>query len=148
MLNVILLEGRIASDITSRTTSTGIQTCNFSLANESERKGADGKREVTFFSCSFYGVKATTVCKYFKRGDPIIVKGTARLLRYKDRNGNDQAKIWISDCDFCFPLTTRAKNDGSAAGNGGYAQTSGDQQSASGTQTDANAVFDDSELPF
>lgn len=75
-MNKITVNGRIARDLELKQANSGASYVKFSVASMGKAKKEDGSRKVDFFNCLLIGVASETLCKYCKKGDPIIITGT------------------------------------------------------------------------
>lgn len=64
--------GRIVKDPELKQTSSGKQTCNFTVASE---KGWGQNKKTDFIPCVAWEKTAHTITTYFDKGDNIIVQG-------------------------------------------------------------------------
>lgn len=84
MLNRAILMGRLAADPELRTTPSGVSVTSFRIA-----VARTYDREITdWIDIVAWRQQAEFACKYFHKGDPIIVEGSIQTRNYEDRNGN------------------------------------------------------------
>ena len=131
-MNKVFLIGRIANDIESRTTQSGIAQCSFRLAVQRRFANQDGKREADFFQVVCWRQTAENAAKYLAKGRKISIEGSLQTRSY---DANDGSKRYVTEViadnfEFC---------DSKPESTGGR------------QQTDNRAGFtevDDDELPF
>lgn len=83
--NRIMLGGRLTGEPEMRTTASGEQVANFSLAVN--RHHANGQSEATFFRVTAWRKNAEFVIRYFHKGDSIFITGRAENKKYTDAGG-------------------------------------------------------------
>ena len=84
MLNLVVLMGRLTGDPELRQTSSDISFTRFSIAvqrNYTPKNGGD--RETDFFSVVAWRSTADYICKYFRKGDLIVVQGSIQTGSYE-----------------------------------------------------------------
>lgn len=85
--NHINLIGRLTADPELKTTSSGIECCNFTVAvDRYAKKGED--KQTDFINCTAWRQNAAFLCKYFGKGRKIILDGELQTRSYEDKNGN------------------------------------------------------------
>ncbi len=88
MLNNVILMGRLTADPELKTTNSGTNYCNFTVAvNRNFADKSTGERQADFINCTAWGKTAEFVGKYFSKGKMIIVEGSLRNNNYTDSNG-------------------------------------------------------------
>lgn len=92
-MNNISIVGRVTKDITTQTTSSGIDYVRFNVAVTSDIRTADGERGVDFFSCVAWRETANNIAKYFKKGYPIGLTGAMNSRSYEKEDGSKQI-VW------------------------------------------------------
>lgn len=86
-MNHITIMGRLTRDPEMRTSATGLEVCNFSVAVERNYKNQDGTRTTDFFDCQAWKQQAAFVHTYFKKGQRILVEGSIEFRKYKGQDG-------------------------------------------------------------
>ena len=94
-MNTITLVGRLAKDIELKTTSTGKNYCNFTLAVDRKFKDANGQRQTDFFDCIAWNKTAEFLNTYAKKGDRIGASGSLQSRKWEDQNGNKRTAYEI-----------------------------------------------------
>jgi len=129
MLNHVVMQGRFTAAPEVKTSTSGNQYVNFTIANDG--RGAAGDKTTTFARCAAFGKTADFIGKWFNRGDMAIITGRLEIGSYTNKDGvkMTDAKILVSTVDFC----------------GGKREQAADTE----PQPQAFAADDgDSELPF
>ena len=109
-MNKIIITGRLGADPELKTSGSGNEYTNFSVAVD-RRKEKDKERKTDWFYCAAFGKLAVFITTHFKKGDGIELSGRMENDRYKDKDGNnrDRWKLMIENAEFA--------KGGSKAGN-------------------------------
>lgn len=84
MMNQVTIMGRLTAAPELRTTPSGIAVCSFYLAvDRPHRKSDEKERETDFFRIVAWRNDAEFICKYFSKGDPMLLTGALRNTQYK-----------------------------------------------------------------
>ena len=104
--NMITIYGRLVRDPELKTSTSGTEYCNFTVAVDSY----NGKeKETDFFDCTAFGKKAAAISKFFDKGKEIRVVGSMRSKKTeKDGVKRTFWNITVDDFGFCG-----GRNDGS-----------------------------------
>ena len=92
-MNKAILIGRLTRDPELRTTPTGRNVCQFSIAVNRNFTNANGEREADFINCVVWDKQAENLVKYQKKGNQIAVEGRIQTRNYDDKDGK---KVSIS----------------------------------------------------
>jgi len=79
--------GRITKDPELRYTTSNTPVCSFTLAVERDYKDSEGNRQADFINCQAWRNTAEFVCKYFTKGQPIVVVGKIQTRTWEDQEG-------------------------------------------------------------
>ena len=82
--NKVILIGNMTADPELKQSTSGASVCSFSLAVN--RKMAKNN-ECDFINIVAWRQQAEFVCKYFKKGNPILVCGQLQTRTWTDNNG-------------------------------------------------------------
>lgn len=137
-MNKIILAGRMTRDPELKTTNTGTEVCNFSVAVDRRFAPKGEEKQADFINCTAWQKTAAFVDKYFKKGDGITIEGRLESRKYVDKDGNNRV-AWDVICDNVeFPL-------GKSGGNSSNTY----EASGSFATADVSAInVEDSDLPF
>ena len=92
-MNKCVITGRITKDPELRTTKSGTNLCEFTLAtNRPETR--EGEKVADFINCIAWNKQAETLCKYQKKGNMIAVFGELRTDSY-EVNGEKKYKSYV-----------------------------------------------------
>ncbi len=102
MLNKTFLQGRLTDDPELKPTANGKAVTDFSIAVEDSRK-TSGERITNFFKIKAWGSTAEFICKYFEKGQQIIVNGRLATSSYTDKNDIKRKDVYIvaEGINFC-----------------------------------------------
>ena len=93
-MNKAILIGRLTKDPELRTTPTGRNVCQFSVAVSRNFTNANGEREADFINCVVWDKQAENLVKYQKKGNQIAVEGRIQTRNYDD---NDGKKVYVTE---------------------------------------------------
>lgn len=104
-MNKAILMGRLTRDPEIRTTQSGINVCNFTVACDRRTKGEDGNwnNEADFIPCVAWRQQAEFVNRYFEKGDRILVTGSIQPRSWEDKNGEKRyaTEVIVQEVEFC-----------------------------------------------
>ena len=104
-MNRIFLHGRMTAEPETRMTETanGKQTiCKFSIAvNRAVKTNAGAAAD--FFNCVAFGKRGEVIAEHFHKGSEILVMGSVRNDKYKDKEGKTRTwtSVIVEDFNFC-----------------------------------------------
>lgn len=93
-MNKALLIGRLTKDPELRSTSTGRNVCQFSIAVNRNFTNANGEREADFINCVVWDKQAENLVKYQKKGNQIAVDGRIQTRNYEDKDGK---RVYVTE---------------------------------------------------
>lgn len=154
-MNKAILIGNLASDVESRTTSSGIVTCTFRVATQRRVANKDGVREADFHTIVCWRGLAENCARYLIKGNKVAVEGQIQNRSYDAQDGSKRyvTEIIADNVEF---LTAKGES-GSEAGRS--VRQENDRRSgqnfeqALGANASGNAggrfeEVDDDDLPF
>lgn len=102
MLNNLAIQGRLACNPEMRQTTTGKSVASFRIACSRGRKDANGHDLVDWIPVVVWDGRAEFVCKYFQKGDMIILAGRVQSRTYTDKNGSNRSVLELvaNEVDF------------------------------------------------
>ena len=117
MLNVVVLQGRLAADPQLRQTTTGKNVASFRIGCDRGRKDANGQSQADWFDIVAWDRTAEFVCRYFQKGSMILVDGRLQSRQYQDKNGNNRTAIEIvaNNVNFAGPKSSNTNGMGAPA---------------------------------
>lgn len=128
-MNIIVIHGRVTRKPELKTTASGIECCNFSVA-VNRPTGKDKEQVADFFECTAWRQTGAFVEKYFDSGDGIIIHGAMHSRKYTAKDGSERT-AWSVDVD-------RVE----------FAEKKGDGKGAKSASTGNFTEVADDEVPF
>lgn len=147
MLNNVSIMGRLARDPELRTTTSGKSVVSFTIANDRDRKDANGQNQTDWIRMTAWEKTAEFICKYFQKGSMIAIEGRLQSKTYQDKNGTNRTDMEVVVEKVHF---VGAKSAKSASNTDSNAQPAACQQPTAQPQTapQFEDVSDDPDLPF
>lgn len=100
--NRIILAGRLTKDPLLQQMATGTYIATFPIAVGRNYKRKDGVIPTDFFECILFEERAERICKWFSKGDPIMVEGSLQTKEYISKDGIKIKSFYISVSHFYF----------------------------------------------
>jgi single-strand DNA-binding protein len=155
MLNVAIIMGRLVADPELRHTPNDIAVTTFTVAVNRSYAKSGTERQADFIDVVAWRNTADFVCKYFRKGQAIVVQGSIQTRTYTDSQGNKRKAFEIVADNVHF---AESKRDSSAntAGNNSYGMPSSHPEVTSapvpaytsGDTGDFEEILSDDDLPF
>ena len=149
--NKVIINGRITKDPEARATSNGTSIVRFTLAAEDYSGKAD------FFDCKAWRETAEFICRYFKKGDGMLIEGHLEKSTYEARTKSGEAyektTVEIVADRVFFAVGTKGRGDGNLhAGSANDAHAKKNGNDTAYVNANGSAVFEempiDDNLPF
>ena len=140
-MNKLTIIGNLTRDPELRTTSAGINVCDFTVAvNRRVRRDAQNAQpEADFFRVSAWRQLGENCAKFLAKGRKVCVVGPVSVRTYQANDGTTRASLEVTAEDVEF-LSSR--NDGEAAGTYTAPAPAAEPQAAGFTAVETD------ELPF
>lgn len=140
MYSITVMMGRLVEDPELRHTANSIAVCSFRMAVDRPYKVKD-KNVADFFDVVAWRGTAELVCKYFKKGKPILVQGHMETRSYDDKDGKKQYRSEL--------IAERVSFTGDSSGNGSKPPLPEPPPAySSGNTGDFEEIPCDDDLPF
>lgn len=94
MLNCVILMGRLVADPELRRTASGISVCQFTIAVD-RSYSKERERQTDFIDIVAWRQTAEFVCRYFAKGEMIVIEGSIQTRTYEDKNGNKRKAVEV-----------------------------------------------------
>ena len=146
MLNVVAIMGRLARDPELRQTTTGKNVASFRIACDRGRRDANGQSQADWIDVVAWDRQAEFVCKYFHKGDPILVCGSIQSRQYTSKEGEQRTAYEILANNVSFASERDAGTNAAPAPAAQKPQATANPGGYSAE--DFAAVADDEDLPF
>ena len=157
MLNMVVLQGRLVADPEYRQTPQGTPTARVRIAVERSFVRQGEQRQSDFFDVTMWNKQAENVCKYFHKGDMILINGRIQTRTYQDKEtGKNRTAFDIVADNFNFCGSRNGGNGGGFAPADNFAPAAPtysrpvqEAPAYSAGNADDFAIIDDStDLPF
>lgn len=98
MINSTTLVGRLTKDPELRTTPSGVEVGNFTLAVNRTFTNQNGEREADFINCIVFRKQAVNVNQYLSKGKLAGIVGRLQTRSYENKEGQ---KLYVTEvvCD-------------------------------------------------
>ena len=116
--NKVILIGNMTADPELKQTQTGTSVCSFSIAvNRRFSKNEQGQT-VDFINIVAWRQSADFVCRYFKKGNPILVCGQLQTRTWTDNQGQKRyaTEVVADEVSFVAPSGNGAPNGAAPQG--------------------------------
>lgn len=163
MINSVTLVGRLTKDPELRTTPSGVEVGNFTLAVNRTFTNQNGERDADFINCIVFRKQAVNVNQYLSKGKLAGVVGRLQTRSYDNKEGQ---KVFVTEvvCDNVQFLEPKDSQNGSNSYQNGTSYQKGNNytQNNQNVQQGQNKAkydqqnnpfnngsdFDDTDLPF
>lgn len=137
-MNRLTIIGNLTKDPESRTTTSGKEVCNFTVAVNRRQKDANGNNLADFFKIAAWGELGKSCQQYLSKGRKVSVVGPVSVSTYQAQDGSTRANLDVlaQEVEFLTPF-----------GHGGAEHSAPAQAPAADTNAGFTAVETD-ELPF
>ena len=144
-MNKLTIIGNLTRDPELRTTSAGVNVCDFTVAVNRRNRNRDaqnGQPEADFFRVSAWRERGELCAKYLAKGRKVCVVGSVSMHTYTGNDGATRASLEVNADDVEF-LSSR--NDGEA---GGYSAPAAPEAPSAEPQAAGFTAVETDELPF
>ncbi|WP_239724746.1 MULTISPECIES: single-stranded DNA-binding protein [unclassified Mammaliicoccus] len=163
MINSVTLVGRLTKNPEIRTTPSGVEVGNFTLAVNRTFTNQNGERDADFINCIVFRKQAVNVNQYLSKGKLAGVVGRLQTRSYDNKEGQ---KVFVTEvvCDNVQFLEPKDSQNGSNSYQNGTSYQKGNNytQNNQNVQQGQNKAkydqqnnpfnngsdFDDTDLPF
>lgn len=135
-----IIAGNVTRNPEMRTTTSGSQVCNFTIAvNRSYRDSSGNQQDsVSFIDCIAWGKPGETIAQYVRKGSGLLVSGRLEQRSWDDKNtGQKRSRVEVVVDDFSF---VGGNNDGGSASS--YGGGSGKRSNSSAASNDVDMSDD------
>lgn len=93
-MNKAVLLGRLVADPELKKTNSGLSVTSFVIAVD--RKGTKGDNKITdWIDVVAWRNTAEFICKYFRKGSPIIIDGAIQTRTWEDNDGKKHKAVEV-----------------------------------------------------
>lgn len=132
-MQILTIAGTVGKDAVLRNTQGGEPVLNFSLAVDNGKDAQGNKRDATWFDCSIWGKRATSLQNHIAKGSKLTLSGRPTV-----RAHDGKAYIGITVNDLSFQGGGQRQDDAERGGQ--------DRSAGSGYGAGGHAM--DDEIPF
>ncbi|WP_436871726.1 single-stranded DNA-binding protein [Mammaliicoccus sciuri] len=150
MINSVTLVGRLTKDPELRTTPSGVEVGNFTLAVNRTFTNQNGERDADFINCIVFRKQAVNVNQYLSKGKLAGVVGRLQTRSYENKEGQ---KVFVTEvvCDNVQFLEPKDSQNGSNSYQNGTSYQKGNnytQNNQNVQQRQNRAKYDQQNNPF
>lgn len=150
MINSVALVGRLTKDPELRTTPSGVEVGNFTLAVNRTFTNQQGEREADFINCIVFRKQAVNVNQYLSKGKLAGIVGRLQTRSYDNKEGQ---KVYVTEvvCDNVQFLEPKDSQNGSNSYQNGTSYQKGNnynQNNQNVQQGQNKAKYDQQNNPF
>lgn len=150
MINSTTLVGRLTKDPELRTTPSGVEVGNFTLAVNRTFTNQNGEREADFINCIVFRKQAVNVNQYLSKGKLAGIVGRLQTRSYENKQGQI---VYVTEvvCDNVQFLEPKdSQNDSNSYQNGtNYQKSNNYSQNNQNVQKGQNKTkYDQQNNPF
>ena len=98
-LPTITAQGNLVFEPDFQVTQSGVSRCKMRMACNERRKNQDGTwsdGETSYFDIVLWRGLAEAAADTFKKGQPILVVGKCKVVKYEDKNGVERTTVEIT----------------------------------------------------
>ncbi|PTJ70086.1 single-stranded DNA-binding protein [Mammaliicoccus sciuri] len=150
MINSVTLVGRLTKNPEIRTTPSGVEVGNFTLAVNRTFTNQNGERDADFINCIVFRKTAENVNQYLSKGKLTGVDGRLQSRSYDNKEGK---KVFVTEvvCDNVHFLEPKDSQNGSNSYQNGTSYQKGNnytQNNQNVQQGQNKAKYDQQNNPF
>jgi single-strand DNA-binding protein len=112
--NKVILIGNLAANPELKQSTSGVSVCSFNIA-VNRKYNKDGNNEVDFITIVAWRQQAEFVCKYFKKGQAILICGQIQTRNWTDKQNNKRVAVEVIADEVSFvgnkESSAEAKNE-------------------------------------
>lgn len=145
MYGKTIIVGRLTADPELRQTPNGVSVTAFSVAVNRSYAPKGGERKVDFYEVVAWRSTAEFICRYFSKGNAILIEGSMESREYVDKN-DIKRRVWeLIAANVSF---VESKASASAHSSGRDNSIPPEPPAATNSSDDFTELDDDGDLPF
>lgn len=120
-MNKIFLIGNLTKDPETRSTTSGVTVCSFTIAVNRRFVSQDGEKQTDFFRVNAWRGLGDSCARYLTKGKKVSVVGELQARMYQDKAGSTRLSLDVSADEIEFlspsekaenkPVATAQKDD-------------------------------------
>ena len=147
--NKVILIGNLTADPELKQTTGGTSVCSFSIAvNRRFAKADQGQQNVDFINIVTWRQSAEFVCRYFKKGNPILICGQLQTRTWTDNQGQKRYATEVVADEVSFVASAGQTASMGAPGGSTYTPEAYSTPAASAGPIVFEDIPSDEALPF
>lgn len=98
-LPTITAQGNLVFEPDFQVTASGLSRCKLRIACNDRKKAQDGTwsdGDTNYFDIVLFGGVAESAADTLKKGQPILVIGKCKIVKYEDKNGVERTSVEIT----------------------------------------------------
>ncbi len=101
MLNICAFVGRIVREPELNKTKSDVPVCSFAIAVDRRFKSGEDK-QTDFINCVAWRGTAEFICKYFKKGEAIAIRGSLQSRQFTDKEDKKRTayEVMVEEASF------------------------------------------------
>ncbi|PMC63401.1 hypothetical protein CJ204_00855 [Corynebacterium xerosis] len=118
-INQLMITGRAGRDAEHRSTPSGQDVVNVSIAYTERRQDADGQwvdGDTTWLDVAVWDRRAQEIARNIRKGDLVLVVGAVKLREYERRDGTAGASIAVTAQHIGLSLQPQGQGQPAQAG--------------------------------
>ena len=143
-MNVICIMGRLTADPELRHTASQVPVTSFTLAVERAFQQKGSERQADFIPVVAWRNTAEFICRYFRKGQKMALKGELQTRQYTDKEGNKRTTYEVV-ADQVYFVESKAAKPSADVSAPGYDGPPAFSNAGAG---DFEEITGDDELPF
>lgn len=145
-LNKVILGGRLTAKPELKTTTSGLNVCEFNIA-VNRKVAKDKPQETDFIKCQAWRERAEFISKYFDKGSSICVGGSIQTRSWDDQNGQKRFATEVVVDEAMF-VDSRSTVENAPQSHGTYNPYANLTPPSQINMADISTVETDEDLPF
>lgn len=147
--NKVILIGNLTADPELKQTTGGTSVCSFTIAvNRRFAKADQGQQNVDFINIVTWRQSAEFVCRYFKKGNPILICGQLQTRTWTDNQGQKRYATEVVADEVSFVASAAQTAAMGAPGGSTYTPEAYSTPAASAGPIVFEDIPNDEALPF
>lgn len=115
-MNKLTIIGNLTRKPELRTTSTGVNVCDFTVAvNNRNKKNQQGQPEADFFRVTAWRERGELCAKWLDKGSKVCVVGPVSVRTYQANDGSTRASLEVTADEVEFLNRVNGDNAGTSA---------------------------------
>jgi single-strand DNA-binding protein len=152
-VNKVILIGNLGRDPETRSTPSGSQVCNVTIAtsrNWKDKNSGDRVEETEWHRVVFYDRLAEIAGEYLRKGRPVYVEGRLKTRKWTDKDGVEKYTTEIIAEQMQLLGSREGMGDGESRGGGAPARSAPASRPAAPAPQKSSTGFDDmdDDIPF